>query len=167
MGYREEDSCCAGKRSYHGGNLCFMFCGECGTENPDTNRFCKNCGKALVQRQATGTPGASGGTPPAQPAPATAIPEVKQPPAGSPKPGRIWLGIVSLFVSLAAWLFYPIVIGAIAVVLGVLSLSLAKKRQAKIPVSAIAAIIIGLLAVVLNFFWLDIFPPAAVLPPIK
>lgn len=24
-----------------------MFCTECGTENPDTNRFCKNCGRPL------------------------------------------------------------------------------------------------------------------------
>ena len=24
-----------------------MFCGECGTQNPDTNQFCSNCGKPL------------------------------------------------------------------------------------------------------------------------
>ncbi|MDP3564402.1 MAG: zinc ribbon domain-containing protein, partial [Methanoregula sp.] len=28
-----------------------MFCGECGTENPDTNQFCKNCGKPLKKKQ--------------------------------------------------------------------------------------------------------------------
>ncbi len=28
-----------------------MFCGECGTENPDTNQFCKSCGKPLKKKQ--------------------------------------------------------------------------------------------------------------------
>ena len=28
-----------------------VFCGECGTENPDTNGFCKNCGKPLKKKQ--------------------------------------------------------------------------------------------------------------------
>jgi len=86
---------------------------------------------------------------------------------GPAKPGRSWTGIVSLLVSLVSWLFYPIVLGALAVVLGVLSLALARKNHAKIPVSAVAAIVIGLLAVVLNFFWLDIFLSPATLPPVK
>jgi energy-converting hydrogenase Eha subunit A len=145
-----------------------MFCGECGTENPDTNRFCKNCGNALGKPPIPGTavPAAAG---PAVQTPQAVENPARQPvtPAVEPKPRRIWLGIVSLLVSLVSWLFYPIVLGAVAVVLGILSLILAKKKHAKFPVSAIIAIIIGLLAVILNFFWLDIFPPAAVLPPIK
>jgi hypothetical protein len=28
-----------------------MFCGVCGTENPDTNQFCNNCGKPLKKKQ--------------------------------------------------------------------------------------------------------------------
>jgi hypothetical protein len=28
-----------------------MFCGECGAQNPDTNQFCKNCGKPLRKTQ--------------------------------------------------------------------------------------------------------------------
>ena len=58
-----------------------------------------------------------------------------------------------------SWLIFPILIGFVAIVLGVFSLYRAKKDQSKIPVTAVLAIIIGLLAIVLNFFWLDIFPP--------
>ena len=32
-----------------------MFCGECGTENPDTNRSVKTSGKPLKQKQQPGT----------------------------------------------------------------------------------------------------------------
>ena len=27
-----------------------MFCGNCGTQNPDTSNFCKKCGKQLIQQ---------------------------------------------------------------------------------------------------------------------
>ena len=95
-------------------------------------------------------------------------PVVQQPaPDVAVKPARNWLAIVSFIVSLVSWLIYPIIIGFIAIVLGVLSLYRAKKNQSKIPVSAVIAIIIGLLAIVINFFWLEIFPAPAVLPPIK
>jgi Na+/H+-dicarboxylate symporter len=87
--------------------------------------------------------------------------------AGAAKPARNWLAILSLIASLVSWLIYPIMIGFIAIILGVFSLYRAKKDQSKIPVTAVLAIIIGLLAIVLNFFWLDIFPPPEVLPPIR
>jgi divalent metal cation (Fe/Co/Zn/Cd) transporter len=48
--------------------------------------------------------------------------------------------------------------------LGIFSLYAAKKKQSKTPVIAIIAVIIGLLAIVLNFFYLDLFAPA-ILPP--
>jgi hypothetical protein len=61
-----------------------MFCGECGTDNPDTNRFCKNCGKPVNEILQ-------------QPAPAPV-------PAG-PKPGRtktwIIIGAIIAVVILA------------------------------------------------------------------
>jgi hypothetical protein len=148
-----------------------MFCGECGTENPDTNRFCKNCGKELKKSQAAGVPvapvtfmPAPGPSLPTPPVPA-AVPA--QPAAGETvKPPRNWLAIISFLLSLVSWLVYPIVIGFFAVVLGIFSLYSARKNHAKIPISAIIAIIIGLLAIVLNFFWLEIFPPPVSLPPI-
>jgi hypothetical protein len=150
-----------------------MFCGECGTENPDTNSFCKNCGKALKKIQQAAAPGVHVAVTPAAGVPA---PQTLQAPGTLPvqpaaqsavKPARNWIAIISFIVSVVSWLIYPIIIGFVAIVLGVLSLYRAKKTQSKIPVSAVIAIIIGLLAIVLNFFWLDIFPPPAVLPPIK
>lgn len=55
-----------------------MFCTECGTENPDTNKFCRNCGRPLkkarhitpAQKAARGIAGVSPPTPAAGPAPA-------------------------------------------------------------------------------------------------
>jgi hypothetical protein len=177
------------KRSYH--RSIVMFCGECGTENKDTSSFCRNCGKALKNPRQAAAPMAPAA--PVQPAPssyyippvgATApgtatppvnaqIPQVSeampvQPAAvGAAKPARNWLAILSLISSLVSWLIFPILIGFVAIVLGVFSLYRAKKDQSKIPVTAVLAIIIGLLAIVLNFFWLDIFPPPEILPPIK
>jgi hypothetical protein len=55
----------------------------------------------------------------------------------------------------------------LAILTGIFALYMARKAGSKIPVSAVLAIIVGLLAIVLNFFWLDIFPPKAILPPIK
>ena len=168
-----------------------MFCGECGTENKDTSSFCKDCGKALKNpRQAAApvapaapvqqTPSSYYIPPVSAPAPATATPPVhaqtSQVPEAMPvqaaavgavKSARNWLAIVSFIVSLASWLIFPVLIGFVAIVLGVFSLYRAKKDQSKIPVTAVLAIIIGLLAIVINFFWLDLFPPPAVLPPIK
>ena len=149
-----------------------MFCGECGTENPDTNSFCKNCGKALRKPQQAAAPVAqvsvTSAVGPALPTPQASGAVPVQPAAeGAIKPARNWLAIVSFIVSLVSWLIYPIIIGFIAIALGVFSLYRAKKDQSKIPVTAILAIIIGLLAIVLNFFWLEFFPPPGVLPPIK
>jgi len=166
-----------------------MFCGECGTQNPDTNRFCINCGKPLKKNL--------NASPVAHPAPAAAPvpPVVSKPPnppsqqsSPIPPPGmtvpqatattslpatqaekspRNWVAIVSFILALLSWVIYPIIIGFFAMGLGIFSLYSAKKQQSKIPVIAVIAIIIGLLAIVLNFFWLDIFPAPAILPPIR
>jgi hypothetical protein len=165
-----------------------MFCGECGTKNPDTNRFCINCGKPLKKNLNT--------APVAYPAPAAAPvqPAVPQPtkpvsqesypvpPQGTTVPQapattslpvtqrekspRNWFAIVSFILALVSWVIYPIIIGFFAMGLGIFSLYAAKKKQSKIPVIAVIAVIIGLLAIVFNFFWMDIFPAPAILPPI-
>jgi len=167
-----------------------MFCGECGTQNPDTNRFCINCGKPLKKNL--------NASPVAPPAPAAAPvpvqPAIQEPPSPFsqqsypvPPPGmtvpaptttslpakqrekspRNWFAIVSFILALISWVIYPIIIGFFAMGLGIFSLYTAKKQQSKIPVIAIIAVIIGLLAIVLNFFWMDIFPAPAILPPIR
>ena len=169
-----------------------MFCGECGTKNPDTNKFCINCGKPLRKTTAAAQPVpppaieippqsedylfppfSTGGTVPNNPIKATkssatvapvttALPATQ--PAQSP---RDWFAIVSFILALVSWMIYPIIIGFFAMGIGIFSLYAAKKKQSKIPVIAVIAVIIGLLAIVLNFFWLDIFPAPAILPPIK
>src|SRR5512136_707347 len=167
-----------------------MFCGECGTKNPDTNRFCINCGKPLEKNLNAQV---------ASPAPAAAPVPVQQaaqqsthpfsqksypvPPPGATDPQppvtttlpatqrekspRNWFAVISFILALASWVIYPIIMGFFAMGLGIFSLYTAKKQQSKIPVIAVIAVIIGLLAIVLNFFWLDIFPSPAILPPIR
>ncbi len=161
-----------------------MFCGECGTQNPDTNQFCKNCGKPLRKAgpvpatQPSYAPMPPAAAPP-RPLPVAPVPVPAVPISHAPLPVpaqpdtqgapslRNWFAIVSFIVSLVSWLAYPIILGLISVILGIFSLYWAKKKRAKIPVSGIFAIIIGLLSIIVNFFWLDIFPAPEVLPPIK
>jgi hypothetical protein len=167
-----------------------MFCGECGTKNPDTNRFCINCGKPLkknLNASAVTFPASAAAPVPVQPAAqqpinpfsqqsypvplqSTTVPQAPVTttlPATQPeKSPRNWLAIVSVILALLSWVIYPIIIGFFAMGLGIFSLYAAKKKQSKIPVIAAIAVIIGLLAIVLNFFWMDIFPAPAIIPPI-
>ena len=147
-----------------------MFCGECGTENPDTNRFCKNCGGALRK---------TAEVPATQPAPArqsagvvqpqaAAVPATTRPvPEAGENPKRTWLGIVALIPAILAWILYPVLLGIAAVLFGITSIALARKQGTRFPVAGVIAIIVGLLAIVVNIYWLDIFPPRQVLPPIR
>lgn len=32
-----------------------MFCGKCGSQNPDENKFCSGCGSPLAQNEASNT----------------------------------------------------------------------------------------------------------------
>ena len=72
-----------------------MFCGECGTENPDTNRFCKSCGKPLKQKQEP-VPAAA----PASPVPAAAS-SPAGPESGGQKKTWIMVGVIIVLVVLA------------------------------------------------------------------
>jgi Na+/H+-dicarboxylate symporter len=88
-------------------------------------------------------------------------------PLAKQKKKRNWIGIGSLIFGLLSWVLFPIILGLLAVIIGIVAVWSAKKAGSKIPVSAIVGIIIGLLAIVLNYFWFAIFPPPTVLPPIK
>jgi hypothetical protein len=155
-----------------------MFCGECGTQNPDTNSFCKNCGKPLRKPQPSPVtqpaaaqpayyPPQTGAAPviPAAPANTTQVPAAA--PDAPVTKKRSWAGILSLIISLLSWLAYPIILGMLAVLAGIFGIYAARKAGSKIPVSALIGIVIGLLAIVLNFFWLDIFPPPQTMPPVR
>ena len=78
-----------------------MFCGECGTENPDTNRFCKICGKPLKQKQPPAPVAV-----PAFPVPVAAPSPASPVPAGPESGGRAkkWIiaGAIIALVVLAA-----------------------------------------------------------------
>jgi hypothetical protein len=142
-----------------------MFCGECGTQNPETNRFCKNCGKPLKNAGTGSAPGVASAAPVSTPAPAAAPDTVQQSPVFvGKKPARNWLAVLSFILSCASWLVVPVLLGFIAIILGVVAIYSAKKNQSKFPVTAAFAIIVGLLAIVINLFWLDIFPAPSAFP---
>jgi hypothetical protein len=130
-----------------------MFCGECGTENPNTNQFCRNCGKPLKKVQPVPTP-----VMPVQ-GPAVSFPQAI-PPAAAPvqepkKPSAIRkhaLGIIGLIPAGAAFLVYPYILGIIAIIIGAVALKKKSWLGALVIVIAVAAIIVDL-------FHLQIFPP--------
>jgi len=144
-----------------------MFCGECGTENPETNRYCKNCGRTLK----TATPAAPSAAATSRPATVPSQPQPVADPAVPPGPGampkRTWLGIISLIPAIFSWILYPVLLGIVAIAFGIASIALARRQGTRFPVAGVIAIIIGLLAIIVNIFWLDIFPPPQVLPPIQ
>lgn len=57
--------------------------------------------------------------------------------------------------------------GIVAIILGIVSIYIWKRQGTRFPASAVISIILGVLAVVLNIFWMEIFPPPQILPPIK
>jgi zinc-ribbon domain len=76
-----------------------MFCGECGTENPDTNQFCKNCGKPLKKKQLQPAPAVVTAAPP-QHIPPVPFPAIPKKPGSSKK--FIIIGAVIVVVIIAA-----------------------------------------------------------------
>jgi hypothetical protein len=153
-----------------------MFCGECGTENADTRKFCKNCGSPLRRPQpAPGTPAAvipaqqQASAPAARPQPAyipVAQPlPVSPPPSGAPAPakpplnkGLLGLGIVGLLIGIGAWFRYPYLLGVLAVVLGVIVIARSENRKGAVAIIAGLAILTGLACIVVDLFYFTIFP---------
>lgn len=119
-----------------------MFCGECGTENPENNRFCKNCGKPLRKSTAAEQPG------PAVPGP-VGIPPAPSPALPVPLKKRTvnWIGIAGLACALLSWGILTVLLVILAVILGTFSLYITRKETGKIAISAVAAIIIALASI--------------------
>jgi len=153
-----------------------MFCGECGTQNPDTNQFCKNCGKPLRKpRQAPAPqPAAIPVQPVAMPPPVQPVyyqppPAGLQPPgaaAGAAAPakpplnkGMLVLAIVGVLLGIVSWFRYPYILGILAIVTGVISIAKPENRKGVILILAILAILIGLASMVFDMFYLTIMPP--------
>jgi len=133
-----------------------MFCGECGTQNPDTNKFCKNCGKPLVRRQPAEQPPQIPVTSPAvQPAPVPAA--AAQPlvataasapaPAAVPRRSKNWLGFLSLLLSILSWVILTGILAIGAILLGIVSLVWFRKATGRIGISSIIGIILAFAAI--------------------
>ena len=130
-----------------------MFCGECGTENPEINSFCKNCGKPLrkpVAAEAPVTQPGSPGKPESVPAPLSGA-------SGTASAG--WttgkkLGIASIIFGILALgitrILFPYTIPLIAIVLGILGLRYRYKP-------AVIGIILGVLVILVDYFYIFIF----------
>ena len=137
-----------------------MFCGECGTQNPDTNQFCRNCGKPLARRQPVAQPAAqpapapqpaavpvaAPAVPVMQPAPA-AVPAPAPVPAAAPKRTRNWLGIVSLILGILSWIILTGILAIGAILLGIISLTLFRKGTGRIGISSVIGIVLGIAAI--------------------
>jgi len=134
-----------------------MFCGECGTQNPDTNKFCKNCGKPLVRRQPAEQPPQipvtySAAQPAPIPAAAAAQPLVATAasapaPAAVPRRSKNWLGFVSLFLSILSWVILTGILAIAAILLGIVSLVWFRKATGRIGISSIIGIILAFAAI--------------------
>jgi len=124
-----------------------MFCGECGTQNPDTNQFCKNCGKPLKK----GQPAAATAQVPVAPAPLPVIPPgTTAVQTGPGKRTRNWIGILCLICGILSWIILTVILAVVAVALGVFSLYKTRKETGKIAISAIAGIVIAIAAVLVS-----------------
>ena len=137
-----------------------MFCSECGTQNPDTNQFCKNCGKPLARRQPAAQPTVQPAATPvpypaAQPAPAPTVPvqvpfaaaAPVQAPAAAPKRTRNWLGIVSLVFGILSWGILTVILAIVAILLGSAGTFLFRKATGRIGISGIIGIVLGIAAI--------------------
>ena len=122
-----------------------MFCGECGTENPDTNQFCKNCGNALRKAPVTGHSGA-----PAVPVPQAPVPPVSNTGTGIIGTGKIAI-VLGALCGVTAFFILPYILGMVAVLLG--ALVLYKKNK-----FGIICILLGLSAIIFDYFYLQIIP---------
>ena len=135
-----------------------MFCSECGTQNPDTNQFCRNCGKPLPRRQPAAQP--VPGAPPGSPMPAPAIP-VPPPvtvagPAPAPAPGAVlprkrnWLGIVSLVLGILSWGILTVIVAIAAILIGIISLIVFRKASGRTGISSLIGIVLGIAAIMVS-----------------
>ncbi len=128
-----------------------MFCGECGTRNPDTNQFCRNCGKPLARRQAPAIqPGEQAVAAPSVLSPPPAVTATVTPAglaAATPKRARNWLGIVSLIPGILSWFILTGVLAIIAILLGIAGSILFRKATGRIGISGIVAIVLAIAAI--------------------
>jgi len=123
-----------------------MFCGECGTQNPDPNQFCRNCGKPLAKRPAAQPAVLQ----PVQPAAVPVVPAPGPAPMATPKRKWNWPGIVSLIPGILSWFILTGIFAIGAILLGIVALAWFRKASGRIGISAIAGILLGIAAIAAN-----------------
>lgn len=147
-----------------------MFCGDCGTPNPDTNAFCKNCGSALRRPQQAPAPAPHPAAAPAPAAPDAPQPVYYQQPANFPQqPPYVqqqapqqaatitkqpWsmgkkIAVISIICGIAAFIIIPYILGFIGIILGAISLT-------KKYVPGAAGIVISFVAILVNYLYVFI-----------
>lgn len=148
----------------------FMFCGECGTQNPDTNQFCKNCGKPLKKNAAaplSQSAPAPVATPPASPgfyvhpSQTTVVSETSAEAKQPLHKGLLLLDSMSILIGAVSWFVYPYICGTLAIVLG--GVVLFKSRNKKgtgaiiIAIMGIIGLVIGLASMLVDLYYLNFF----------
>ncbi len=73
-----------------------------------------------------------------------------------------WIGIISVIMGLIAFYYFPYLAGILAVVLGGYSVYAVRKKTGSIAFIAIAGIIIGLSAMIVDTYYFVLFPPQRV-----
>jgi hypothetical protein len=72
------------------------------------------------------------------------------------------LGILAIVVGIGSWFRYPYLLGILAIVLGGIVISRTKNKKSAIAIVAALGILIGLASIIVDTFYLEIFPPAPV-----
>lgn len=128
-----------------------MFCGECGAQNPDTNQFCKNCGKPLGRPQPAPRPAVIAAVPPPpEAAPFTPVPQAAATaaaPAAVPSRHWNWLGIVSIIPGILSWILMTGIFAIGAILLGIAGIVVFHRATGRIGISSLAGIILGIAAI--------------------
>lgn len=119
-----------------------MFCGECGTQNPDTNQFCRNCGKPLTKRPAAQPAVLQ----PVQPVAVPVVPAPGPAPVAKPKRKWNWPGILSLILGILSWVILTGLFAIGAILLGIIALAWFRKATGRIGISGIIGIVLGIAA---------------------
>jgi hypothetical protein len=151
-----------------------VFCSECGTQNPDTNQFCKNCGNPLKKRQPQAVPPqpaaayqlvtpvyipTAGGAQP-QVTPAGTLPGQVLAPTASTKENVLTVaGIAGILAGILSWFIYPYICGIVAILLGIVVVGLSGNRKRKGVIIAVLGLIIGLASIIVDIFYFTLFPP--------
>jgi hypothetical protein len=76
------------------------------------------------------------------------------------------LGGAGLACGILSWIRYPYIFGILAVVIGAVAIYKAENRKGKVAIIAILGITVGLVSILLDFFFLDLFAPH-ILPPLN